>query len=266
MWGNLLELGIVLFIYFLFWFGLACLKSRNDVADIAWGPGFLVGALFCSSQVRELSVHQLVLLSIVGVWALRLSIYIFLRNRRKSEDFRYLKWRNEWGRYFYLRAFFQVFMLQGFLLLLIGVPVWFCLLTPVVSNIDISRGLLFFGGIAIWLIGFLFEAVADFQMAKFKLHQTETRSIMNQGLWKYSRHPNYFGECLLWWGIYLVCVDAGSPIWTGIGPTILTYLLLRVSGVPMLEKKYKRNREYQEYQKNTSSFIPWVPKRSLNKG
>jgi steroid 5-alpha reductase family enzyme len=262
MWSELIGLGFVLFCYFSTCFVVACLKERNDIVDIAWGPGFVIGSLFCVFRSGELSMYATILLCIVALWALRLSLYIFLRNRGKNEDFRYRKWREEWGKYVYLRSFFQVFMLQGFFLWVIGAPIWFCILSSRFSNIDFNADALFVIGILIWIFGFLFETIADFQMLQFKRKRGSPHSIMTRGLWKYSRHPNYFGESLLWWGIYLLCLSGGSSYWTAIGPIVLTFLLLRVSGIPMLEKKYKRSHEYQEYQKSTSAFIPWIPKRS----
>jgi steroid 5-alpha reductase family enzyme len=261
MWAELFKLGFILFCYFSIWFVIACLKARNDIADIAWGPGFVVGSLFCIFRSGELSASSMILLSIITVWALRLSIYIFIRNYGKNEDFRYRKWREEWGKYFYLRSFFQVFILQGFFLWVIGAPVWFCLLSSPLANVGFDVDALLVIGILIWMIGFLFETIADIQMTHFKRNRVSPHSIMTRGLWKYSRHPNYFGECLLWWGIYLVCLKGGSPYWTAIGPIAITFLLLKVSGIPILESKYKRSQEYQEYQRSTSAFIPWIPKR-----
>jgi steroid 5-alpha reductase family enzyme len=263
MWSELLGLGFVLFFYFSAWFIVACLKARNDVADIAWGPGFVVGSWFCAFRSGGLSTHAMILICFVAIWALRLSIYIFLRNRGKNEDFRYRKWREEWGKYFFVRSFFQVFILQGFFLWIIGVPVWLIVLATRLSNVDFNFDALLIIGMLIWMFGFLFETIADFQMAQFKRKKVSPHSIMTRGLWRYSRHPNYFGECLLWWGIYLFCVGGGGPYWTAIGPIVLTFLLLKVSGVPMLENKYKQSQEYQEYQNSTSAFIPWIPKRSL---
>ena len=262
MGNHLLGLGIVLFVYFSLVFGLACLKSRNDLADIAWGPGYLLGALVCIAQTESITPLKLLLTLMVGVWALRLSIYLFLRNRGKSEDFRYRKWREEWGKTVYLRSFLQVFMLQGFVLWITGAPVWFSLFSNQPQSSPFDSPLSLWIGLGIWVIGFLFEAVADFQLAHFKRHRPASQSILKQGLWRYTRHPNYFGESLVWWGIYLVSLSSGGPYWTILGPTFLTFLLLRVSGVPLLEKKYEGNQEYLDYQKNTSSFIPWIPKKN----
>lgn len=232
---------------------------RNDLADVAWGPGFFVGALYCASEATPLSLSKGLVLFLVLVWAVRLSLYIHFRNHGKSEDFRYKAWREQWGNWFYVRSFLQVFMLQGILLSLIGIPVWLCLLQPS-SQEPFSQELLWLGA-AIWAFGLAFEAIADSQMAKFRKEKTRSGLVMRSGLWKYSRHPNYFGESVLWWGIYLTSLGCGSPAWSAIGPVILTFLLVRVSGVPMLEKKYADNPDYQNYRATTPSFIPWFPRR-----
>ena len=260
----MIELGLVVFLYFFFWFLIGCLKSRNDIVDTAWGPGFVLGALYCVFKNQSQSVFSQILLGMLVFWAFRLSIYIYFRNRGKAEDFRYRKWREEWGRWFYLRSFLQVYMLQGFFLLVIGIPVWSCLLFGSGVLGDSTSSLLFLAGLKIWLLGFLVETISDLQMARFKKSRqaSQTQTVMMNGLWKYSRHPNYFGECVLWWGIYLVCVSLGAPYWTLIGPLTLTFLLVKVSGVPMLESKYKENKEYQDYQARTSSFVPWLPKKA----
>lgn len=284
-------LAMIVLLYFTLWFGVAAWKSRNDLADTAWGPGFLVGALYCafnrdwnSYWSSQLSPHNdayrsqtpllsYVILGMVGIWALRLSTYIFFRSQGKPEDFRYQKMRQEWGSSVFWRSYLQVFVLQACVLLLVGLPVWLSLLGAP-ENAESSRliplrlNYLAWIGVGVWIAGLTFEAVADAQMGAFRRDKTKrsvkSSSVMQSGLWKYSRHPNYFGESVLWFGIYLVCLANTAPVWTIIGPLTLTFLLVRVSGIPLLEKKYKGNAEFETYQKRTSSFIPWFTKKQGN--
>ena len=243
---------------------VAQLKKRNDLADVAWGAGFLLGALVLFLGTSEKSLRAGLILSLVGVWAFRLSIYIHLRNRGQGEDFRYLAWRREWGKTAIWRSYLQVFLLQGVILVIVGLPVWYGVASSVGPTTPPWTALVFMGS-GIFLFGLGFETIADAQMARYrKVRATSPGSVpgvMRTGLWRYSRHPNYFGEALVWWGIFLVCVESGAPLWTIVGPMVLTFSLLKVSGVPLLEKKYASNLEYQDYIRSTSIFIPWIPKK-----
>lgn len=256
---NLLMTAAVILSYMTVWYVIAIFRSRNDLADVAWGPGFVLATGLCMSSVDSpLSWKSWAILALTLIWATRLSSYIFLRNSGKGEDFRYKKWREEWKDSFYWRAYLQVFFLQGCFLFIIGLPIWMSILSPQTA---IQNDLLATLGIVLWLIGFLFEAISDYQMASFREQKPHPHAIMRYGLWRYSRHPNYFGESLLWWGIYLIAVSNLAPGWTIVGPLTLTFLLMKVSGVPMLEKKYEGNQEYLDYQRKTPSFFPWFPKK-----
>ena len=257
MMTSLIRVLPFLLVYMTLWYGIALWKKRNDLADVAWGPGFVLCAVLCAVQVTELSGRAKLLLLLTLVWALRLSSYIFLRNWGKPEDFRYRKWRQEWGQSVIWRSYLQVFLLQGGILFLVGLPLWLGILDSDLSDWSIWDGL----GLLIWVKGFLYESIGDAQMAQFRKRRTSPHEVMRNGLWKYTRHPNYFGEALLWWGIFLISRAGGVPIWSGIGPLLITYLLVKVSGVPMLEKKYEGNAEYVDYQRRTSSFVPWFPRK-----
>jgi steroid 5-alpha reductase family enzyme len=260
-------------------FLIAVLKKNNGIADIGWGIGFIIIAGFAcyyytfkyavSCLFTEHSVLDpafIVLNSLVTLWGLRLSIYLLIRNWSKHEDWRYAKWRQDWGEHFYIRSLFQVFVLQGFFMLIIGSPI-------LLSAIDSDTGPLHYNSIQIllvsygallWIIGFFFQAVGDYQLLVFKKDAANKGRVMHYGLWRYTRHPNYFGESAMWWGIFLIsCVSAHGIVGVLlriIGPSTITFMLLRVSGVTMLENKYKGNQEYESYQKNTSPFIPMLPK------
>lgn len=248
-----LILVIELFLYMTFWFIISLIKKRNDVADIAWGIGFVLIA-WLSFFISGFSFKAILVNSLVTVWGLRLAWHIFNRNKNKPEDSRYLEWRKTWKN-FYLRSFLQVFMLQGIFLFLISLPVIF--INNSVSN---NFGILEIMGLLIWGLGFYFESIGDYQLKQFITKPGNKGKIMNQGLWRYSRHPNYFGEVTQWWGLYIIALSIPFGFLTIIGPITITILILFVSGVPLLEKKYAGRKDFEEYKKRTSVFFPLPPK------
>lgn len=251
-----LTLLLILFVYMSGWFAVSLLKQRNDVADVAWGLGFvlLAWSSFLLSGVHgERGVLGCVL---VSIWGLRLAWHIHARNKGKAEDYRYQQWRTEWGRWFYLRSYVQVYLLQGALLYLIVLPVLF-MNQRVGSAFSLLDGI----GIAVWLVGFLFEAVGDAQLARFIKNPANIGKLMQSGLWAYTRHPNYFGEVTQWWGIWLMALSAPNGWLTVIGPLTITFLILKVSGIPMLEKKMAENPGFAEYKRRVSLFIPFPHKK-----
>ncbi len=236
-------------------FLLAITLKKNDIVDVAWGLGFVMIAILTQILMPEQGLRRNILSLLVLLWGLRLAIYIFIRNRGRQEDFRYAQWRRDWGKNWMLRSWLQVFMLQGFFMFVISYPLmlkgeW---LNESIALPDIL-------GITIWLIGFFFEAVGDAQMRRFKLNPANRGKIMTSGLWRYTRHPNYFGEATMWWGIFVIMLS--HPAWglTVISPLTITWLLTKVSGVPMLEKKYIDNPDYAEYIRKTSPYFPRKPK------
>jgi steroid 5-alpha reductase family enzyme len=251
----IIQIAVVTF-YASLWFLVALRLRRNDVADIAWGAGFIVLALTGQFAVAGLSSRGLLVLVLVAVWGLRLSLHIGRRNQGKSEDPRYRKWRDEWGAHATIRPFFQVFLLQGFLAVVILLPVTYILAQ---RNSDLTW--LDALGAGVWLTGFVFEAVGDFELARFRKDPGNRGRIITSGLWKYTRHPNYFGEVTLWWGVWLIACSVPGGWKTVFGPATITVLILFVSGIPLLEKKYQGNVEFLEYQKRTSAFFPLPPKR-----
>ncbi len=251
-----LELGGVLFVYMSVWFVLSVWKKRNDVADVAWGVGFVLLSWVSFFRSDESSVRSLLVCSLVSVWGLRLAWHIHTRNKGRTEDYRYLAWRKEWGRWFYMRSYVQVYLLQGALLLLIVLPVLVINnhFGPVLGGLDMI-------GLAIWCFGFYFESVGDAQLARFIQNPVNKGSILQRGLWAYTRHPNYFGEVTQWWGIWLMTLSVPGAWWSVVGPLTITFLIVKVSGIPMLEKKMAENPAYAEYAKGVSMFIPLPPKK-----
>lgn len=246
----------VLFFFMTLWFLVSLVIRRSDIADVLWGAGFAVIVLTALATVELVSLRALVMCLLVVVWGGRLSTRIFLKYRGKPEDFRYRRWREEWGGYFALRSYFQIFVLQGVLMFVVLAPVLYTIGRagrPEVTIFDIL-------GILVWCGGFIIEAVADFQLDSFKQRSYNKGRILTTGLWKYSRHPNYFGEVVMWWGIYIMALSVSGGLYTIIGPVFITFLILCVSGIPLIENRYRDNPEYQEYKKRTSAFIPLPPR------
>ena len=245
----------VVLLYMLLWFAVSLVLKRNDVADVAWGGGFIVAALAAVISRGDVADRAVLVVVLVVIWGMRLALHIGLRNRGKGEDVRYRKWREEWGRYATVRSFFQIFILQGALLLVISLPVIRAITAP-----DAPLTLMDFLGSAVWLIGFLFEAISDWQLLQYNKDPANKGTVITTGLWRYSRHPNYFGEVTLWWGVFLLALSVPGGWMTIIGPITITALILGVSGIPMLEKKYEGNAEFDEYKRKTSAFFPLPPK------
>lgn len=255
MLATIFLIGLFIFCYVSVWFVISLLIKRNDIADIAWGLGFV--AIVCFLFITQTATKQSNFVYILTIiWGMRLAIHIGVRTKGKPEDFRYKKWRDEWGRYFVIRSYLQVYLLQGFFMWIISVPV---ILVSLAKNQPISSFM--FVGLIIWLIGFAFESIGDYQLMQFIKHKQNKSDIMQTGLWKYTRHPNYFGEVLVWWGIFIMVLPLEYGLWAIISPITISFLLLYVSGIPMLEAKYKDNAAFQEYKKRTSAFFPMLPKK-----
>lgn len=250
-----LYLALILFGYMNFWFIVSLIKKRNDVADVAWGLGFVLLAWSSFYLWMEKSGLALLVNFLVSIWGIRLALHINQRHAGKPEDYRYLKWRQEWGKWFYLRSYFQVYILQGIFLFLIVLPVL------VINNSPNLVNIFTISGIVVWLIGFYFEMVGDYQLSQFIKDPNNKGKLMMSGLWANSRHPNYFGEVAQWWGIFLIALPLNYGWVSIIGPITITFLILKVSGVPMLEKKMEQNPAFAEYKNRTSMFFPLPTKK-----
>ncbi len=227
-------------------------KHDNTVADVAWGAGFIIIALCTFFRQPIHHARHIVVTTLIILWGIRLGTYLYIRNKNKGEDPRYKAWRQQWGAKALLYSFVYVFMLQGLVMLIIAYPI------ILVNNSSIAGlTILDYLGIAVWIFGFAFESISDFQLYSFLQKPENKGRVLQQGLWKYSRHPNYFGESCMWWGIFLIALNVPWGITAIISPLLITYLLLYVSGIPLLEKPLEQNPEYKEYQRKTNAFIPW---------
>lgn len=235
---------------------LSLLIKDASIVDIVWGLGFVILAWFYLFVTENTSPRNWLIVSLVTIWGLRLTIHLALRNIGKGEDFRYQRWREEEGNRWWWLSYIRVFLLQGFIMWIVSLPL---LGAQILSN---NSQLQFpdYVAIVLWLIGFVFEAVGDWQLVQFKSKPSNKGQVLDTGLWRYTRHPNYFGDALQWWAFYIVSLAAGVW-WTIISPITMTFFLMRISGVPMLESNMKRNKpQYSEYIEKTSAFFPMPPR------
>lgn len=235
---------------------LSVLAGKASYVDVFWGLGFIVTALNSIPFLAPSDARTVLLLGLTVVWGLRLSLYVAWRNWGEPEDRRYADMRNHHGAKFWWVSLFTVFLLQSVLLGIVSLPIQIGMLKADPSPLR----LLDFLGVGLWSVGMFFETVGDIQLARFKADPAHHGKVMDRGLWRYTRHPNYFGECCVWWGIYLVAASGGAA-WTIVSPVLMTFLLLRVSGVSLLENTIgERRPDYAAYQRRTSAFVPWLPK------
>lgn len=237
---------------------LSLTLSDASIVDVFWGPGFVICAwIFAALTPQGAMPRKALLLALVSAWGLRLALHIWLRNRGKGEDYRYQSWRKQHGKRWWWWSFFQVFLLQGILLWLISAP----LLAAQIAAQPEQLGWIDWLGGLVWVVGFYFETVGDWQLTRFKSDPTNRGKLLTSGVWRYTRHPNYFGDAAQWWGYFLLAVSAGGW-WTIYSPLLMTWLLLKVSGVALLERSLQDTKPgYQEYMRTTSAFFPWFRKK-----
>lgn len=248
--------SITVLIFVLIFYSIAQFIKNNSIIDIGWGLGFITISLVLFSISPYIELKHYLITIFITIWGSRLSLHIFLRSRGKGEDFRYAQWRKNWGNKAAWIAFYKVFLLQGMLMLIISLPIIF-----VYNSQQTNISLINIIGVAIFIFGFLFESVADYQLTKFKKKEENKGRIITSGLWKYTRHPNYFGEAVLWWGIFLFSIELSASIVGIISPLLLNYLLIKISGVPLLEKKYSGRADWEDYKKRTPAFMPLIGKK-----
>jgi steroid 5-alpha reductase family enzyme len=236
---------------------VSLLRRDASIVDIAWGLGFVLVAWAAKFVTGASGSGNWLLLLMVTVWGLRLTGYLAKRNLGKGEDFRYRAMRRKHGERFAIVSLYTVFGLQGALMILVSLPV-----SLGQRDTDAGAGFVVLLGFVVWAVGMYFEAVGDAQLARFKRDPRNADQIMDQGLWGLTRHPNYFGDALVWWGLAIVGSSQGAGIWAFLGAAVMTVLLVRVSGAAMLDRLLaKRKPGYAEYMARTSGFIP-LPRRS----
>ena len=246
---------IVLLIYMTAIFGLAIWLKDNSIVDVAYGLAFVLLCGLVFLVYGEGHPRQWLVVSLITIWGLRLAFYIFLRKQGEGEDFRYRQWREEWGETFIWRSFLQIFMLQGTVIFLVALPALL-----VINSSGGRLGAFDLVGLLVWLIGFCFEAIGDWQLLRFKRKAENRGKIIQSGLWRYTRHPNYFGEAVLWWGLFLIAIKVPYGAVAVLSPLLIDFLLLKVSGIPMLEAKYQGNADFSAYKDRTNALFPWFPK------
>ena len=248
---------IVIIAMTLLWLVSVFIKNAS-IVDPFWGLGFVIAGVYYFYNSEGLEIRKLIVLTLLIIWGLRLSIYLGWRNLGKGEDFRYQQFRKDYGenRYWWI-SFFQVFLLQGILLWLISAP----LLSAQFYAGESGLNYFDYAAIIIWIIGFSFEAGGDFQLARFKSDPKNKGKVLNTGFWKYTRHPNYFGDATVWWAYGLFSVASGS-YWPLLSSLLMILLIVKVSGVYLLEKTLKSTKpQYKDYVEKTSAFFPWFPKK-----
>lgn len=259
----ILALVLTNWLLFSLWFLWAKLKDDYSVIDICWSLGFINQALTIGGvktlRGDELGPGHFIIFTLVTIWALRLAGYIAYRNRMKGEDSRYTAWRKDWEPHVTRNFYIKVYLLQALLNLLVGIG-----LVAVYSQTIIPEGPFTLLAIGVSLFGFLYETIADYQKDQFKKAVENAGKPCRKGLWYYSRHPNYFGEMVFWWGIFLFSIGTTAFWYAWLGPVLISFFLAKVSGVPLLTEQYKKKPAYKEYLETTNTFFPWPPKGEKN--
>lgn len=241
---------------------LSLARRDASIVDPFWGTGFIVVAWFTLASIpaEKALARSWLLAALTTIWGLRLSLYLLWRNGGHGEDRRYRAMRDHHGPRFWWVSLWTVFLLQGVILWIVSLPIQVAMVTASTKPL----GWLDLVGVAVWSVGLFFEAVGDFQMAHFQADPQNAGRVMDRGLWRLTRHPNYFGDFCVWWGVYLIAASAGAS-WTIFSPLLMSFLLLKVSGVTLLENTITDRRpDYAAYQARTSSFWPWPPKKSCS--
>ena len=236
---------------------LSVWRRDASVVDIFWGPGFAGIALVASAVSDGPLARRALVTALALIWGLRLGGYLLWRNWGKPEDFRYQAMRRSWGERFAIVSLFTVFALQGVLMWIVSLPVQLAQASPTPEALGFFDAL----GVGLWLVGMFFESVGDAQLARFKADPANAGRVMDRGLWRYTRHPNYFGDCVVWWGLFAIALGTPGGIYSIVGPIVMTVLLRRVSGVTLLERSLvKRRPGYAEYVARTNAFLPGPPR------
>lgn len=246
---------------------LLSIPLRNvSIVDIGWGLGFVAvawaGVWRSGVTLDAANWTRWGLPVLVTIWGVRLATHLAVRNIGKPEDYRYAAMRAARGPSFVWSSLGIVFGLQGAVMWVVALPVQAAIALPTATPCWVLTSL---GGV-VWATGLCFEAVGDWQLVRFKADPANKGRVMDRGLWRWTRHPNYFGDFMIWWGHWLLSMglsDYSATWWSVVSPALMSFLLIRVSGVALLEKSLKaRSPEYVAYIERTSAFFPWRPRRT----
>ncbi|MGB1009900.1 MAG: DUF1295 domain-containing protein [Thiolinea sp.] len=255
-WTIYLNAGLAMLVFALAGWVLSLIKKDVSIVDSMWSLMILLAGTVFFLTTADNSPRRTLAFILLAAWAIRLSAHITWAHWGDEEDYRYQRIRANNEPNFTFKSIYIVFGLQAFLGWLVALPLM------ATSTSDVPLGWLDYIGVALWLCGMFFESVGDYQMARFKADPDSKGKVYDQGLWRYTRHPNYFGECVIWWGFFLIALSAGGW-WSVLSPLLMTFLLLKVSGVAMLEQDIgERRPAYAQYIKQTNAFIPWFPRRA----
>ena len=243
-------LAAIVILFTILW-AVSLRLENSSIADVAWGPGILAIGLTYYFTSDGVPLRAMVTLLLLALWAIRLALHLGARLRLVGEDRRYVKWRDEYEESWWWISYFKVFLLQSVIAWVVSLPIYFAVVSLSPASLTIVDIL----GILLFIAGFGFEALADEQLRRFKADRNNRGKVLTTGVWSYTRHPNYFGECVLWWGFGLIGLATGG-IPGLLGPVVLTYLLLYISGVTLLESTLREKPGYSEYAGRTPAFLP----------
>jgi steroid 5-alpha reductase family enzyme len=236
---------------------LSLIKRDASIIDIFWGLGFVVVAWFYFLATEAETARKTLVVVLVSIWGVRLSLHILVRSIGSGEDYRYRDMRERHPGNFAIWSLFAIFWLQAIILWFVSAPLLVAQRSPLPEGLTWIDWL----GALLFAIGFLFETVGDWQLVRFKKDPANKGKVMQSGLWRYTRHPNYFGDAVVWWGLFLIALATPGSLWTIASPILMTFLLLKVSGVSLLEQSLSEKKpEYREYARRTSAFFPWPPR------
>jgi len=250
-------IALLIFMHIAFLVGLA--KKNNAIIDSFYGLGFVVVVWTAFILMSTYTLMQIITTSLVTLWGFRLFLYVTIRNWGKPEDYRYQAMRKRWGDKVIPKSYTKIYLFQGLIIFLVVFPALFI-------NVSETTHLnwLYIIGVVIWAIGFYFETIGDYQLYKFKKNPNNKGKILDQGLLKYTQHPNYFGEVTMWWGIFIIALFVPFGYITIFGPILITFMIIKVSGIRLLDKHFEKDDKYADYKKRTSVFFPWFPKKTKN--
>lgn len=238
---------------------LLSLRMRNaGIVDVFWGPGLVLVALVAFALGDGYMPRRVLVLALAVVWGLRLGLHLGLRNIGKPEDFRYARMRERSGERFGIESLVKVFAVQAVAMWVVSLPLQYAQMSGTPDRLTWRDAL----GVPLWVLGFAFEALGDAQLRRFKADPASAGEVMDRGLWRYTRHPNYFGDATLWWGFFVIALNSPDGWWTIASPILMTFVLARITGVPILERHMMRTRPgYEEYARRTSALFPLPPRR-----